>query len=108
MDKPLDEIIKEEKQKSKELRQKQKKNKLPQKKGAQGFRKERENQKPGQAKRKLYITKRVEQSGIRRDNPPKDPSQLRVLNLDFNITESELRVSENLIPIGALFQHWRA
>lgn len=57
MDKPLDEIIKEDKQKAKDQRKKQGKDKFPKKKGAPGFKKDRENQKPGQAKRKLFITK---------------------------------------------------
>ena len=92
MDKPLDEIIKEEKEKNKSQR---KGKKLPQKKGAQGFRRgDRDNRKPReQERRKLVIKKRVQSSGNSRDNPARDPNQLRVLNLDYNITESELRVS---------------
>lgn len=96
MDKPLDEVIKEDRQKNREQRKKTQKNKQPQKRGVQGFRRGgRENQQPQQARRKLVI-KKATSSGIKRENPPKDPNQLRVLNLDFNITESELRVRDDL------------
>lgn len=47
MDKPLDEVIKEDRQKNREQRKKTQKNKQPQKRGVQGFRRGgRENQQP--------------------------------------------------------------
>ena len=100
MDKALDEVVKENrkefKQKKKDTRSKKEKA-VGSKKGAAGFKKSRkENKKPDRGqKRKQHITDRIKTSrpgGDHRDNPSKSENQIRVLNLDYNVTEDEVKV----------------
>ncbi len=89
MDLDLDQVVKENRAANKA---KAKTKKVAPKKGSSGFRRSKgERRRPTDIKKRL-VRKR-DRSGDRRENPRRDPDQIRVLNLDFKVTDAEVRVS---------------
>ena len=88
MDKPLDEIIKQD------WEHRKKGKKVLKKKGASGFKRDRGDNKkrPKDQKWKLYVEKNSRQSGNQKpENPARDPKNLRVTGLGTHIKSGEIR-----------------
>ena len=92
MDKDLSEVVKEQRQANRTKAKESKKKQAKSKKGAAGFRRSKgERRRPTDIKRRI-VKRKASEGGDWRDNPSKDPSQLRVLNLGYSVTESEIKV----------------